>query len=65
MEWFARNGDKVLSLLTVALIAVSQDAVALGLDARSVAWCALGAGVITAAHTIFYPNSAPPKGPVA
>jgi len=63
MEWFAKNGDKVLSLVTVGLGAVTMNASSLGLDPKAMAWVLLAGTLATAAHTLFYPNSAPPKGP--
>lgn len=57
MNWFAKNGDKVLSLLTVVLgLAVTQ-ASALGLNPVAVAWIAFGSAVLSAAHTLYFPNT--------
>ena len=57
MNWFAKNGDKVLSLLTVALGLTVTQAQALGLDAPIVAWCTFICAIMTAAHTLYFPNT--------
>lgn len=57
MNWFAKNGDKVLSLITVALgLAVTQ-ATALGLNAHAVAWATFSSALLTAGHTLYFPNT--------
>lgn len=57
MNWFAKNGDKVLSLLTVGLgLAVTQ-AQALGLDSHVVAWATFVSALMTAGHTLYFPNT--------
>lgn len=57
MNWFAKNGDKLLSLLTVVLgLAVTQ-ASGLGLNPVGVAWATFTSAVLTAAHTLYFPNT--------
>ena len=57
MNWFAKNGDKVLSIVTVALgLAVTQ-ATSLGLDPKAVAWATFTSALLTAAHTLYFPNT--------
>ena len=59
-QWFAKNGDKVLSLLTVLSGALALDSASLGLNPTAMAWVTLGGTIATAAHTIFFPNAAMP-----
>lgn len=61
MNWFAKNGDKVFSLATMAFTAMDLDAKALGLDAHAVAWVVLAGTILTAAHTLFFQNVAQPQ----
>lgn len=59
MNWFAKNGDKLLSLATVVLglLTVSGQAPALGLAPIAVAWAGFISAALTAAHTLYFPNS--------
>lgn len=61
MNWFAKNGDKVLSLLTLALGLITTQATSLGLNPKAVAWGVVISAIATAAHTIFYPGTPPTK----
>jgi hypothetical protein len=57
MNWFAKNGDKVLSLATVFLGLVAANAAALGVNAHAAMWATVIGTGLTAAHTLIYPNS--------
>lgn len=56
MNWFAKNGDKVLSLVTVVLGLAATQAQGLGLNEHAVAWITFGSAVLTAAHSLYFPN---------
>jgi hypothetical protein len=59
MNWFAKNGDKLLSLLTATalLLTASGEAAQLGLNQLVVNWVSFGGAVLTAAHTLYFPNT--------
>lgn len=57
MNWIAKNGDKVLSLLTVVLGLMVTQAQGLGLNETIVAWITFGSAILTAAHSLYFPNT--------
>ena len=57
MNWFAKNGDKLLSLLTVGSGLVTAQAASLGVNAHTGAWVTFGGALLTAAHTLYFPNT--------
>lgn len=61
MNWFAKNGDKVLTFITLAMGVITANAAKLGLDGTTVAWLTTIPALGALAHTIFFPNDPTPK----
>jgi hypothetical protein len=59
MNWFAKNGDKLFALTTLALGLITQNAATVGLSTHTVllGWLTVGGSFLTAAHVLLFPNS--------
>lgn len=59
-QWFLANGDKLLTGVSTALVAMA----ATGLIPAGAAWYAVITGVLGVVHTVFFPEPAPAGGTV-
>lgn len=57
MNWFAKNGDRTLTLIAGICALLITDAKALGLSVTVLAWIGFASGALSFAHTIYFPNN--------